>query len=178
MGEHDRLAPGRKSLGDDSIRTPSNVRGGLTARCPVAPDGPARHFFANVSGPAPFICAVIPFHKIVADFCLLCHAREATRLERSGQRAGEHPVERPAAEPISKHHGLESTEFSQRDIGATGVLAGTSPFGFAMPDKDETQAASLHKDLLAQGPMRHAIPAVVLAVNLDAQDRAGTLSWR
>src|SRR3954451_9518239 len=132
MGEDDRLTPGRLGLGDDTIGTRANVRGGFTSRSSVPPDGPAWDLFANVSGSAPFICAVIPFHKVVADFCLFCHACEATRLPRAGQGAGEHPVECPATEPISQHHGLQSTQFGERDIRTTGVLAGTSPFGFPM----------------------------------------------
>jgi len=174
MGEQDCLTLGLKRLSDDSIRTRANLRGGLTAWRTVTPDGPAGHLFANVSGPAPFIRAVIPFHKIVADFRLPCHAGEATRLERPGERAGEYPVKRPATEPISEHHGLHSTEFSQRDIGAASVLAVPSPFGFPVPDKDETQSALHHEDLLAQSPMRHAIPAVVSAADAG-RGRMGAL---
>jgi len=174
MSEQDCLALGRQGLSDDSIRTRADLRGGFTAGSPVAPDGPAGHFFTDIGGPAPFVRAVIPFQKIVADFCMLCHARQATGLECSCQRTGEHPVERSAAEPISEHHCLQSTEFGERDISATGVLAGTGPFGFPMPDEDETHSALHHEDLLVQNPMPHAIPAEVLARDLPR----GVLSAR
>src|SRR4051794_19963385 len=47
-----------------------------------------------------------------------------------------------------------------------------------MPDKDETQSALHHKDLLAKSPMRHVIPAVALAEDVGHGAGWALLLWR
>ena len=137
MGEQDSLLVGCQRVRNDPVGPCADVGRGLTARYAVAPDGPAWHLLTNFGGSAALVLAVVPFHEVVADLSVLGHAGEATRLVCTGQRTAEHPDKRASAEPIAENRGLQPAQFSQRDVGTTGVPAVASPFSLPVPNKDE-----------------------------------------
>src|SRR5215218_9167874 len=137
MGEQDCLLVGRQRVRYHPVGPSADVGRSLTARYAVAPDGPARHLLPNFGGSAAFVIAVIPFHEVVADFSMLGHAGEATRLQRTGQRTAEHPAKCASTEPVAQNRGLQPAQLSQRDVGKAGVPAVASPFRLPVPNKDE-----------------------------------------
>ena len=122
---------------DYIVRAGGDLADGFSAHHAIAKDLPAWPGGANLVRGQPFVPAVVPLREIRVDLRLIAVARQLACAHGPIQRTGEDKGELMSREFVAY---CASTFFSggcQRNIGATGVCAGKTPFSFAVPDEPE-----------------------------------------
>jgi len=147
----------RAQASDEPIGALGNLRGRLTAGTTVPKDVPARSSLANVGGALPFVIAIVPFAEVGLD---LRRRREPDQLASSPRalpRTDQYTRKLDRPQPGSEFSRLVFAFRGQRNIRATGVLAGERPCGSPVSNEIEP-----HEGLLGGNHFRYAAAAVSL----------------
>ena len=157
MREQRDLPPKSAKASDKSIGALEDLVGRVTVRTTVAKDVPARSSLANVLGALPFVIAIVPLGQVGLD---LRRRREPDQLASSPRalpRTAQHTSKLDRPQPWSEFSRLVFAFLGQRNIRATGMLAGERPRGSAVSDEIEP-----HEGLLGENHFRYAAAAVSL----------------
>src|SRR5206468_5886350 len=134
--------------GNEAVRAIGNLGGRFTARTAVPKEIPVRSRSENVRGPLPFVVAIVPLRQVLFDFGHRIQPGQLTRSSRALPRAGQHASKLDAPEALPKFPCPLLAARGQRNVRATGVLAGERPFGFAVPNEVNARERTLPVDYL------------------------------
>ncbi len=128
----------RQHARENAVGPPPDVRRSLTgltvSACghAVSPKRPAGQQRSDLRRRQPFVTAVVPLDEVGVGLDML-QPGELRGFLRATQRTRENKGEAAVGDQAGHPLRLLLTEQSQRDVGATGVLATRAPLGGAMP---------------------------------------------